>query len=90
MDLARQISFYGDPAPGLVVNRVVKIGPDTKYVVVTGGEVIRFDIGEKSFAWNFDGAGQYHFDLALVAPPGVLDHTVTAYVNPDPYTNGGK
>jgi len=90
MDLAKRISFLGDPAPIAAADRVVRIEPDTKYVVVTGGEIIRFNIGDKSFAWHFDGAGEYHFDLNLVAPPGLLDHKVMAYVNPDPFLNGGK
>jgi len=90
MDLAKRISLLGDPAPISAADRMVRIEPDTKYVVITGGEIIRFNIGDKSFAWHFDGAGEYHFDLALVAPPGLLDHKVMAYVNPDPYLNGGK
>jgi len=90
MDMAKRISFLGDPVSNSAADRVVIIKPDTRYVVVTGGEIIRFDIGDKSFAWHFDGPGEYHFDLQLVAPPGLLDHKVMAYVNPDPFVNGGK
>ena len=59
------------------------IGPDTSYVNVTGGEVIRFEVGGKSFVWNFIGT-RSSFDLARVAPPGLLDRKVTAYVAPNP------
>ena len=60
------------------------------YVNVTGGEIVRFTVGDKSFAWNFNGRPS-SFDLALVAPPGVLDHKVTAYIAPNPlYRRPGR
>lgn len=90
MDAQRRIKFLGDPADAAAAIRSVSIGPDTSYVNVTGGDIIRFVVGDKTFAWNFNGAGEYHFDLVLVAPPGVLDHKVMVYVRPDPFTNGGK
>jgi hypothetical protein len=52
------------------------------YVNVTGGEVIRFEVGNKSFIWNFSGPRK-SFDLAQVAPT-VLDRKVTAYVADNP------
>ena len=58
------------------------IRPDTRYINVTGGEIIRFTVGDKSFVWNFNGRPS-SFDLARVAP-AVLDHKVTAYVAPNP------
>ena len=50
---------------------------------MTGGEAIRFEIGEKSFVWTFNGT-RSSFDLTRVAPPSMLDHKVTAYVAPNP------
>jgi len=61
----------------------IVIKPETRYVNVTGGEVIRFEVGNKSFVWNFNGQ-RSSFDLARVAPTAVLDHKVTAYVAPNP------
>ena len=90
MDTARRISFLGAPATMPVADRTVNIEPSTSYVNVTGGEIIGFTVGGKSFAWNFDGAGEYHFDLALVAPQGMLDHRVMAYVKTNPFTSGGR
>lgn len=81
--------LLGDPAPLTAATRTILIASDTAYVNVTGGEVVKFVVGDKSFAWNFD-AEQYlgHFDLSQVAPPGVLDHSVSAYVSPNPLYSG--
>jgi hypothetical protein len=82
-------SFWGDPAPETTAGiRTIVIKPDTHYVNVTEGDVIRFVDGDKSFAWAFDGSCGYQFDLARVAPSGVLDHSVIAYVDPDPHYCG--
>jgi hypothetical protein len=57
--------------------------PETHFVNVTGGEVIRFQVGDRSFVWSFNGT-RSSFDLTRVAPPSMLDHKVTAYVAPNP------
>jgi len=79
---------WGDPATDAGATKTIAIGPDTYFVNVTGGEVVKFVDGGKSFVWDFDGPYSYTFDLKRVAPPGVLDHRVMAYVDPDPYYNG--
>jgi Heavy-metal resistance protein CzcE len=66
-----------------MVTRTIVIKPGTSYVNVTSGEVIRFEVGNQSFIWNFNGI-RTSFDLAQVAPPAVLDRKVTAYVAPNP------
>ena len=39
----------------------------------------------QTFTWDFDGPDTvWAFDLNKVTPPGLLDHTVTAYVSPNP------
>lgn len=77
--------LFGDPAPLSAAERTIVIGPTTKWVNVTGGETIKFIAGQKSFAWSFDTAPTISsFDLNRVAPPGALDHKVTAYIAPDP------
>lgn len=89
MDYSRRVDLLGEPAPVSAATRVIAITPGTKYVNVTGGEIVRFVVGDKSYAWNFDG-GDYAdaFALNLTAPPGVLDHTVIAYVEPNPLYSG--
>ena len=85
------VEMLGDPAPLSAATRTINIGPDTKWVNVTGGETVKFTIGDKAFAWNFDGALDLDsFPLNQVAPPDLLDHPVQAYVAPNPsYLGGG-
>jgi hypothetical protein len=80
-------SILGQPEPVTAGNRVITITPDTKYVNITGGQTVQFNSGGKSFAWDFNGP-IYSFNLNRVAPPGTLDHTVIAYVAPDPLYAG--
>lgn len=83
-------SLLGDPAPVAAATRTIVLTPDTRWVNVTGGDIVKFVAGDKAFAWNFDvGAGTSSFDLNRVAPPGTLDHKITAYVAPDPRYIGG-
>jgi hypothetical protein len=78
-------ALVGDPAPVSAAPREIRIEPSTKYVNVEGGEVVKFDVGAKSFAWNFDvGQSTSNFDLNEVAPKGLLGHPVTVYIAPDP------
>jgi len=85
-----RLDLWGDPAPVSAAERTVVIRSDTRYVNVIGGETIKFVVDGKAFAWDFDGITEgYRFKLNFVAPPGVLDHTVIAYVDPNPkYPNG--
>jgi len=79
------VDLYGQSAPALAAQRTIVITPATKYVNVEGGQIVRFVAGDKEFAWNFNTAGSISsFALNDVAPPGVLDHPVRAYVSPDP------
>jgi len=77
--------LYGDPAPASAANYTIVIQPDTRYVNVQGGDTINFIVGDRQFAWTFNVARTvWAFDLNDVAPPGLLDHTVRAYISPDP------
>jgi hypothetical protein len=82
--------LLGDPVPAAAAaNRTITITPDTRYVNVQGGQTVRFDVGGQTFAWDFDGAETAGaFDLNQVAPPGLLDHPVRAYVSPNPLYRG--
>src|SRR5437867_675193 len=75
------LKLLGDPAPESTAWRTVTITPNTKFVNVVGGETIKFVAGDKSFAWSFSGpASVSSFELNRVAPEGMLDHKVRAYV----------
>lgn len=78
--------LLGDAAPvTAAADRVIHITPDTKYINVVGGQTVNFDVNGQKFAWNFNGAEPVSsFDLNRVAPAGVLDHKVTAYVSTNP------
>jgi hypothetical protein len=76
-------SLMGDPGSPAAVNRIVKIGADTRFVNIQGGQTVQFDVNGKQFIWNFNGTPSA-FDLNSVAPAGLLDHKVTAYVSPNP------
>jgi hypothetical protein len=84
------VSFLGDPVPVEAASSTIVVQSDTKWVNVTGGDIVRFDVGGKSFAWSFNVAtGVTNFDLAKVAPPGILSRPLQAYVAPDPKYMGG-
>jgi hypothetical protein len=77
--------LYGTPAPSNAADLTMAIGPNTKYINVEGGKIVRFIVAGQSFAWHFMLARSIdHFDLKEVAPAGMLDHSVIAYVTADP------
>jgi hypothetical protein len=83
-----RIDLLGTPAPQEAAARTILIGPDTRHVNVVRNEVIRFNVGGKLFAWSFDGPLQVNsIDLNRVAPPGLLNRPVIAYISPDPKTD---
>lgn len=89
-DTPQRVALYGDLAPDGAATRTIVITPQTPYVNVTSGDITRFVVGAKSFTWNFDGPKEIRaFDLRAVAPPGILDHSVIAYIAQDVYRAGG-
>lgn len=86
------LDLLGTPATVGTGTRTLTITPQTRHVNVIGGEIIDFKVNDKAFAWHFFVASTVSsFDLKRVAPPGILDHSVIAYVAPDPRycCNGG-
>ena len=76
--------LIGTPASPEEATRSIMITPSTRFVNVSYGDVVDFKTpsGQK-FTVRFDvGDGVSSFDLQRVAPPGALDHQVTAYVAP--------
>ncbi|MFC5514038.1 CzcE family metal-binding protein [Massilia jejuensis] len=77
--------LLGTPVPPAAANRIVTLTPATGHVNVTGGDVVRFQMGGQEFAWSFDTSPLVQvFDLSQVAPAGALGHEVLVYVAPDP------
>jgi hypothetical protein len=79
---AARTDLYGDPTAVSEATRSIEITPDTTHVNVRMGEVVLFISHGQSFAFNFDGPRAESFDLSRVAPPGMIDHKVVAYVAP--------
>jgi hypothetical protein len=85
MAFTTPVKLLGDAAPVAAAERTIAITPDTKYVNVVGGQTVKFDVNGQAFAWSFDGSQTVSsFDLSRVAPAGVLDHPVIAYVSINP------
>ena len=86
----------GEVVPLSAAMRTIPIDAKTKYVNVTAHETVKFVANGNAFAINFSGSSATTFafvpsvfDLAQLAPAGVLDHKVTVYVAPDPlYISG--
>jgi hypothetical protein len=89
-------SPMGEVVPLSGATRTIPIDAKTKYVNVTAHETVRFVVNGNAFAVNFSGSSATTFafvpsvfDLAQLAPAGVLGHKVTVYVAPDPlYISG--
>ncbi len=80
---ATDVALLGEVASPSAGVRTVSITAGMKYVNVRGGETIRFNSGGRTFTWTFDGTIA-SFDLQRIAPPGLVDHAVIAYVSADP------
>jgi len=75
---------YGTPVHAGSADRTIVIDPDAKWVNVNRNETVRFVVGDKSFTWRFDTLNQSAVDLDKIAPAGMLDRPIKAYVGPDP------
>lgn len=75
---------YGTPVHGAAADRTIVIDPSAKWVNVNRNETVRFVVGGTSFTWRFDTLNQSAIELDKIAPAGMLDRPVKAYVGPDP------
>jgi hypothetical protein len=76
---------YGTSVAASTDARQITIFPQTKWVNVTDGETVKFDVNGKTFAWNVDTFGRdTSFDLAKIAPTGIQVNGVRVYVAPNP------
>lgn len=62
-------------------DRTIVIKKSTKSVSVAENDTVLFKVGAKQFALKFDGNSAY-YDLATLAPPGVLNRRIKVYVSP--------
>ena len=84
-------AFLGSAAPvQAAADQVIVITDATRHVNVTGGQTVRFGVGDRTFTWCFQ-TGSAHvipFDLQTIAPQGLLHHAVTTYVADNPLYSG--
>ena len=81
--------LYGEPAAGdYTADRTIVVTPDTKFINVNHGEIVKLKIGSQEVNWNFDGVAQ-PFELSKIAPEGALDHKVQVYVETEMQRDGG-
>lgn len=78
-------AVFGSAVQAAVATRTVAIETATKSVNVDQGDVVTFQVGSKSFTWQFDTLRPSgSFDLADIAPEDVDTHGVRVYVAPNP------
>ena len=75
--------WLGTPADGLRADRVISVTSNTRWVNVNENETVRFVVGEKNFAWQFNGSRSV-FHLADIAPAGLVSPSINVYVGADP------
>jgi hypothetical protein len=81
------VADYGMVDTGTAsASRTVKINPGTRYVNVTDGDTVRFDLGGgQSFTFTFDAWSNIDsVDLATIAPAGVSVPKVRVYIAQNP------
>jgi hypothetical protein len=72
--------LFGSLANDSEATRTMAIGPGTKHVNVTQGDVVKFVVDGRQFTFRFANTSTRTFDLQRVAPEGMLNHSVTAFV----------
>ena len=83
-------NLTGQSEPDSYADKIVVIGPETTVVNVDRGDVVKFVVGGKSFCWSFSTPSTIsEVTLNQVAPAGMLDHTVKAYIKRIPVFDGG-
>jgi hypothetical protein len=83
-------AMLGQREPADYGDRTIVLTSGTTAVNVRHGEIIHFVVGDKSFSWGFtEPATISVVDLNAVAPAGMLDHQVKAYIKRMPTEDGG-
>ncbi|MGA8007818.1 MAG: CzcE family metal-binding protein [Thiomonas sp.] len=73
--------LYGNNVPDSAASRVIQLTPNTDNVNVKWGQSVEFKDHGKSFAFDFNGSrAAARVNLERVAPAGVINHPVYAYV----------
>ncbi|MRW82726.1 CzcE family metal-binding protein [Pseudoduganella sp. FT26W] len=82
---AHAANNYGSTAPQTAAEKLIAVGPQTKYINVDNGETVTFVHGHEMFTWNFRTLHESDsFKLADIAPAGFDAGNVEVYVARDP------
>jgi hypothetical protein len=68
-------------------DKTIVIHDATNHVTVFANETVLFKLGDQQFAIKFDGVSRA-YDLAKLAPAGMLNHKIRVYVAPSPVGRG--
>jgi hypothetical protein len=66
---------YGEAASPAAAERTIVVGPNTRWVNVKHGEIVKFVVNGEEFAWAFDGLLN-SFSLKQIAPQGAINQDV--------------
>jgi Heavy-metal resistance protein CzcE len=81
---ATDTRLWGSPAPAAAATKTIVVTPETKFVNLIGGDIVRFVVGDQSFTWSFDGIYfPASIDMSKVSN-GLLQRPLTAYVESNP------
>jgi hypothetical protein len=79
---------YGAAVTSGFADREISVTPATKWVNVTSGETVRFNVGGKQFTWHFETFNEQSFDISKIAPTGAHLDGIRVYVASDPLYRG--
>jgi hypothetical protein len=80
--------YYGEAASPTAAERTIDVGPNTRWVNVDQGEIVKFVANGQEFAWDFDGTLP-NFNLKQIAPQGAIDQDVPVYIAPSADADSG-
>jgi hypothetical protein len=73
--------YYGEAASPAAAVRTIVVGPNTRWVNVEKGEIVKIVANGQEFAWDFDGTLP-SVNLTQIAPQGAVGRNVTVYIAP--------
>src|ERR1700704_1690759 len=81
---------YGSPAGNMAVDRVIRLGTNTRSVSVGRNETVKFVFAGREFRWRFDTLREIDsFPLSRIAPPDLsVDPNATVFINQSSASDG--
>jgi heavy-metal resistance protein CzcE len=71
--------YYGEAANAAAAVRTIVVGPNTRWVNVDQGEIVKIVANGQEFTWDFDGTLPT-LNLKQIAPQGAVVKDVTVYI----------